>query len=916
MRREPPKKKRLRAEEVLIRLERLRSLSAGKRLLSRHHPPRLSEAFLERVRRYAAKDPQKSYHLSRFWRLIEKFGDSPAQAWRAKAIGERARGLWLQSARSFLTAGKKCSDPIEALSVQTGAVDSLSRAGRWKEAIRLGKRLSRRLQEKGKPELAARVQINMANAYLWADEYEKARELLRKALPVLDKAGFREEAGAGLLALSTAELFGGNPDASRQYALTARARFRREGKRFYELLCGVNLAQEALLRARGDEALDYLLPLREEFERFSPAESARAEEFMGYAYLLLNLYDEALQCFQKSLSRPATRRTPLNQANCHYGLGMSTLHLQRYSLSARHFRKAQQIYARVNNPIWEAEAWRQLILLSLITGRVAWNPRLPLRVLQPHALKIVRQFEAKGAPFHLAGGLLTYAKVLLHLRKQRHPSYSSAIRRALNIIHQHGYRTLKWEAYFLLAKGATSPRQRQNYFRQMVESLWEARLFTVSTLSRTAFLRDKAEALQEYLAELLKKATPARVQEALDVITRTRFSALYDELVHARALPLGKKEQSLLNQLRENLSAVLGETLPGAPVRSRSPSRTPLILLQKEWVETTRSLKRIFQQGFSPEKPAECVVFTETTDGYYALFHHKAFRLPLTPSQLRERWDWLKFEILSPLTEDTANETPLNHLLASLRADLIEPWYQEDPFPQISPEGLLWSIPWQALLQPWGKEPLLLPNPHFGTPKVPLLLPPGAQVTVWAGRAPDLLMVEKEIQAILQVFPEARIFSSLKSLLNEEEHAKMDLLHVVGHATYHAQNPMFSHLHFEDGKLTASEIAHLSIRPRMVVLSACDTGMLSSVNPTEPDGLVRSFLALGARAVLASQWVLHDRSATEFMSHFYSCLQKSRSVLKSLQDARAQIRARYSHPFFWAPWVLFSGYARNGGDKL
>lgn len=892
----------------------------------------------------------RAYRLSRFWQLIEKFGDSPAQAWRAKAIGERARGLWLQSARSFITAGRKSLDPLEALLVQTGAVDSLARAGRWKEAIRLGTRLVRALTRKGKPELAARVQVNMANAYLWADEYEKARALLHEAFPALDKAGLVEEASAGLLALSTAELFGGDPDKARQYAITARARFRREGKRFYELLCTVNLAQEALLRARGDEALDCLLPLRIEFERFSPPESARAEEFMGYAYLALNLHVEALQCFQKSLQYPATRRTPLNQANCHYGIGMATLQLQRYSQSSRHFHKAQQLYAKVHNPVWEGEAWRQLILLSLITRRVAWNHRLPLRALLPRSIKIIRQFEDKGAPHHIANALLTYAKVLLFLKKQSDPRYVNAIRRALNIIQQREYRNLEWEAHFLLAKSAKSRKKRLHHYWQMLESLWEARLFTISTLSRYAFLRDKAEALQEYLTELLREPTP-QVQEALNVITRTRFSALYDEIVHASASPLRKSELKTLNQLREKISAALGNPSPGTPTRSQSPSIS-LPTLQREWTEIIRPLKRILQQHstigntngertiFCPPKGREyevgmtsfwedkkvaqrripgefCIVFAETNDRYYALAKEQAIPLPITQDELRERMEWLKFELLAPLSDDTPDEYPLNRLLSSLRTAIIEPWLPGQSPVILSPDGLLWGIPWQALLQTYDLDPVILPSPTFHVPihSLTLKLLHSPRVVIWASHASDLPSIQKEIQAILRVFPNSQIHTSVKDIINDSEASKINLLHVVGHATHHPQNPMFSHLHFEDAKLTASEIARLPIQPEIVVLSACDTGVLSNAVPSEPDGLVRSFLALGAKTVLASQWALHDRAGADFMRSFYSCLQKYGSILKSLRFARAEMKAKYSHPFFWAPFVLFIGYAMMNGGK-
>jgi CHAT domain-containing protein len=59
-------------------------------------------------------------------------------------------------------------------------------------------------------------------------------------------------------------------------------------------------------------------------------------------------------------------------------------------------------------------------------------------------------------------------------------------------------------------------------------------------------------------------------------------------------------------------------------------------------------------------------------------------------------------------------------------------------------------------------------------------------------------------------------------------------------------------------------------RPRLVVLSACETGLSGTLrNPDEFIGLPSTFMALGASGVLATMWPVEDTATSLVMAKFY-----------------------------------------------
>ena len=76
----------------------------------------------------------------------------------------------------------------------------------------------------------------------------------------------------------------------------------------------------------------------------------------------------------------------------------------------------------------------------------------------------------------------------------------------------------------------------------------------------------------------------------------------------------------------------------------------------------------------------------------------------------------------------------------------------------------------------------------------------------------------------------------------------------------------------DDGLLTASEIAALTLNADWVVLSACNTAAGSGEGAEALSGLARAFFYAGARALLVSHWAVYSEAATELTTKTFAAL--------------------------------------------
>jgi CHAT domain-containing protein len=112
----------------------------------------------------------------------------------------------------------------------------------------------------------------------------------------------------------------------------------------------------------------------------------------------------------------------------------------------------------------------------------------------------------------------------------------------------------------------------------------------------------------------------------------------------------------------------------------------------------------------------------------------------------------------------------------------------------------------------------------------------------------------------------------------------------------------------EDGVLTAQELSNTDLRKaKLVVLSACETGLGLQRTGEGLFGLRRALTVAGARGTLLSLWKVPDAATEIFMSRFYDLLGQGIPPAEAVRRVQAEFRSKpringWSDPFYWAAW--------------
>lgn len=109
----------------------------------------------------------------------------------------------------------------------------------------------------------------------------------------------------------------------------------------------------------------------------------------------------------------------------------------------------------------------------------------------------------------------------------------------------------------------------------------------------------------------------------------------------------------------------------------------------------------------------------------------------------------------------------------------------------------------------------------------------------------------------------------------------------------------------EDGILTADEISRLDLSAnKLIVLSACNTGLGDIDNVDGVFGLQRGLKRAGAKTVLMSLWKVPDKETIDLMRMFYKELLNGNTPQQSLKSAQKQMMAEGKTPYYWAGFIL------------
>jgi len=113
--------------------------------------------------------------------------------------------------------------------------------------------------------------------------------------------------------------------------------------------------------------------------------------------------------------------------------------------------------------------------------------------------------------------------------------------------------------------------------------------------------------------------------------------------------------------------------------------------------------------------------------------------------------------------------------------------------------------------------------------------------------------------------------------------------------------------------LSSLEATHLELTgTELVVLSACDTGLISVASGEGIYGLQRALIVAGTRSMLVSLWQVPDDATCAFMVRFYTLLKAGVGRLNALVQVQREFREHQNQlwrdPYYWAAWQLIGDW--------
>jgi CHAT domain-containing protein len=191
-----------------------------------------------------------------------------------------------------------------------------------------------------------------------------------------------------------------------------------------------------------------------------------------------------------------------------------------------------------------------------------------------------------------------------------------------------------------------------------------------------------------------------------------------------------------------------------------------------------------------------------------------------------------------------------------------------------------------------------------------------------AGRFTRLPYSRDEADRILELTPpalsmKALDFQASRALATSPAIGEYRFLHLATHAVQDDQRPALSGIVFsrvdakgaaQDGFLRLHDVYNLDLRADLVVLSACETGTGRQLGGEGVASLARGLFHAGAARVVSTLWEVDDEATSHLMQLFYKQLLSASAPAPSsaLRLAQAAMRKhpRWSHPYYWAGFVL------------
>jgi CHAT domain-containing protein len=449
----------------------------------------------------------------------------------------------------------------------------------------------------------------------------------------------------------------------------------------------------------------------------------------------------------------------------------------------------------------------------------------------------------------------------------------------------------------------------------------ERRAYAGGAVSSELFMESGTEGYRMLVDLLVRHGRP---HEAFEYSERMRGRALGDVLAQGKIDRSATMTEAERAKERE-LEGVAND--PKAAAAKREEARAALERLETELVliHPTLRLRRPLENDFRPRLPAKLadgvvveyvvgpsrtIVFTVTSAGV------KAHVIAMAKKALERRVTRLTSAIAH---RDYGYAADARSLYRTLLGPVAGDLHGKRSI-CIVPDGALWRVPFQALLDDAG-NPLIASAAVSYAPSLTTLRLALDRRQRLEHRPPSIAAIgnsavaeaDREIRTIASLYGRHKVDLGPGATPRcfHRDAADASVVHVAAHAVIDDGAPMYSALMLaprdhNDGALEARDIAGLSLHAHTAVLSACETAGGKVGSGEGIIGLSWAFLLAGCPTTVVSQWKTSSAPNATLMIDFHRHLIRDRDPAESLREAELTLARdpRYHHPFYWAAFVV------------
>lgn len=184
----------------------------------------------------------------------------------------------------------------------------------------------------------------------------------------------------------------------------------------------------------------------------------------------------------------------------------------------------------------------------------------------------------------------------------------------------------------------------------------------------------------------------------------------------------------------------------------------------------------------------------------------------------------------------------------------------------------------------------------------------------------DLSSAAREAIEVAGFYDKSLIFTEKTATKKNFKDAvgKADVIHFAGHYVVNEHSPLLSSFvlagnNKDDSGLANYEIITEKLKARLIILSACQTGVEKYYNGEGMIGAARTFLAMGVPLTVASQWQVDSDATAKLMTDFHRYRKiEGLSTVAALRKSQIEMlrSEKFQQPYFWAAFTALGGYSK------